>query len=82
MTFKSLILFNCSVAVFPPSSLVCCSQRFHLGGSSCLGFRIRSRRQFTPYGCWSVGFLFSFSWVVVLLSAVSMSQMIAKAEPE
>lgn len=71
-----LVLFS------PLRDLVHFCQWFDLGDSSCLGFRLKSRREFSPYGCWLVWFLFSFSWVAVLLRALSLSQMIAKARPE
>lgn len=34
-----------------------------------------------PPWVWLVWFLFSFSWIVVLLGAVPLSQMIAEAQP-
>lgn len=81
MTFRSVILFNwLIVAVSPVSSLVHFRQWCSLGDSSRLDFRCRNWREFTPrvLAVWA----FSSSWVVVPLSARSLSQMIAKAQPE
>lgn len=80
---KSVILFNWFIVVSPIlSSLVHFCQWFNRGGRGCVGFRLRSRREFTHKGCWLVGFLFSFSRVLVLLRAGSLSQMIATVQPD
>lgn len=90
MPFKSVILFNWFIVVFSPLTLLrisvhgqnVCVSLSSWGGGSSLGFQLRSKWEFTHEGCWLVGILFSFSWVVVLHSTGSLSQMIATAQPE
>lgn len=67
--FKSMNLLNRFIVVFPLKlglRRVFC-QWFNLGGSSCLGFRLWSRKEFPPVGVDWCGFYFLFPGLLCFL---------------